>query len=526
MNNKVSRMGLVREAAECHLLDFIRLVAPHRALGSIHEELVRWWTRDDAGDHQLALLPRDHQKSALVAYRVAWTITKDPTATFLYISSTSGLAEKQLYFIKQILDSKIYRRYWPDMIHPDEGKREAWSKNEIIIDHPARKLEGIRDATIKTAGLTTGITGLHFTHAVLDDVVVKENAYSEEGRNTVRGQYSLLSSIESTGTEKDSTGAQEWVVGTRYDPRDLYNDLVEMEYEIYDDDSEIIDMKPVYEVYQKEVEDRGDGSGEFLWPRQQNTTGRWFGFDRNILAKKRAKYLDKTQFRAQYYNNPNDPDNAFIDRSRFQYYDKKYIEEQGGSWYYKGNKLNVVAAIDFAFSIRKTADYTAIVVLGADSDNNLYILDIDRFKTEGRISEYYKHIFELHAKWGFRKLRAEVTVAQKAIVEELRTTYIPQHGLALFIDEYRPNRNEGNKEERIAALLEPRYMNGMVYHYKGGYCQVLEDELTSNHPAHDDIKDCLAAAVDVIIPPTNRRNKAYKTNIIPIHSRFGGVAAA
>lgn len=514
----------IRLAAERDLITFIRLVAPHRVLGAVHEEVIRWWTREDANEHQLSLLPRDHQKSALIAYRVAWTITKDPTATFLYISSTSGLAEKQLYFIKNILSSKIYRRYWPEMIHPDEGKREKWASDEIIVDHPARMQEGIRDATIKTAGLTTGITGLHFTHAVMDDVVVKENAYSEEGRARVRGQYSLLSSIESTGTEKDSTSAFEWVVGTRYDPRDLYNDMIEMEQDIYSDDGDIIGSRPVYEVFQREVEDRGDGTGEFLWPRQQSSTGKWYGFDRQILAKKRAKYLDQMQFRAQYYNNPNDPDNSFIDRSRFQYFDKHFLEQQYGSWFYKENKLNVVAAIDFAFSMNKRADYTAIVVLGVDSDHNYYILDIDRFKTEGKISEYFKHIMYMYDKWGFRKLRAEITVAQIAIVRELKEGYIQPNGLSLTIDEYRPSRHEGTKEERMGAILEPRYANGQMYHYKGGNCQILEDELVLQNPPHDDVKDCLAAAIDVAIAPANRRNRSLNNKVVPINNRFGGVA--
>jgi hypothetical protein len=114
----------------------------------------------------------------MVAYRCAWEITKDPTITILYISSTSGLAEKQLHFIKNILDSPVYRRYWPDMIHEDEGKREKWTTSEIMVDHPLRAAEGVRDATVFTAGLTTNITGLHCNIAVLDDVVVKENAYS------------------------------------------------------------------------------------------------------------------------------------------------------------------------------------------------------------------------------------------------------------------------------------------------------------------------------------------------------------
>jgi hypothetical protein len=42
----------IREAAEADLATFIRLVAPHRLLGSVHEELIEWWTRSDASPNQ------------------------------------------------------------------------------------------------------------------------------------------------------------------------------------------------------------------------------------------------------------------------------------------------------------------------------------------------------------------------------------------------------------------------------------------------------------------------------------------
>ena len=284
----------IRQAAEDDLLQFIQLIAPHRVLGQVHKDLIKWWTRDNARDHQMVLLPRDHQKSAMIAYRVAWEITRNPAVTILYISSTSGLAEKQLKFIKDILASPIYRRYWPDMIHEDEGKREKWTNSEIMVDHPKRKAEGVRDSTVFTAGLTTGITGLHCNIAVLDDVVVKENAYTNEGRTKVSHQYSLLSSIE-------TTNAREWVVGTRYHPKDLYGALHHIAEDVYNEDGDLTDTALVYELFQKEVEDLGDGTGNFVWPRQQRGDGSWFGFNTQILARKRAKYLDKTQFYAQYY---------------------------------------------------------------------------------------------------------------------------------------------------------------------------------------------------------------------------------
>lgn len=506
----------IREAAENDLETFIRLIMPQQVIGSVHSELCRWWTRQDALSHQLTLLPRDHGKSRYVAFWVAWQITRDPTIRVLYISATSNLAEKQLKFIGDILTSKVYRKYWPDMVHPEVGKREKWTTTEICVDHPKRKEEAVRDPTVFTGGLTTSLTGLHCDIAVLDDVVVYENAYTEEGRNKVKSQYSLLSSIE-------GADSKEMVVGTRYHPNDLYQDMIETEEDVYDEVGNVVGSNSVYEVFERKVEDSGDGSGEFLWPRQQRSDGKWFGFNREILAKKRAKYLDKTQFRAQYYNDPNDGSDANIDRSRFQYYDKKFLTQSQGHWYYQDRRLNIVASVDFAYSTGARSDYTAICVIGMDHERNIYILDIDRFKTD-KISTYFKHIFDMYTKWQFRKLAAEVTAAQKAIVEELKAGYIRPQGLGISIVEVKPTRHQGSKEERLAAILEPAYNNLGVYHYRGGNCQVLEDELVLQFPPHDDCKDALANCIENVNPPQRQHGGRVRRSNVISHPRFGGVA--
>ena len=451
----------------------------------------------------------------MVAYRVAWEITRNPAVTILYISSTAGLAEKQLKFIKDILDSPIYRRYWPNMTHPDEGKREKWTSTEIMVDHPLRKKEGIRDATVFTAGLTTGITGLHCNIAVLDDCVVKENAYSDDGRRKVSNQYSLLSSIE-------TTDAREWIVGTRYHPKDLYGTLLTISEDIYNEDGDLVDKALVYEVYKKEVEDLGDGTGDFLWPRQQRGDGSWFGFNPQILARKRAKYLDKTQFYAQYYNNPNDPGNEAIPSHLFQHYAPEFLKKLEGKWHFNGRPLSVFAAIDFAFSLRETADYTVLVVIGVDWDGNIYLLDIQRRRTN-KTKEYYDMVYRSHMKWGFRKLRAEVTAAQEVIAERIKDD-IKSDGLALSVDKFRPTRTMGTKEERMQNTLKPYYDNGAVWHFEGGLCESLEQELIQHNPPNDDIKDALHQAVGIMRVPMKSHMMRPKSNIV-YSSRFGGVAA-
>ena len=504
----------IREAAEADLITFARLVNPHRVYGDVHIQLFKRWMKceRDGEDNTGDLLPRDHQKSHCAAVKAAWVITKDPDRTLLYVSATSGLAEKQLKAIKDILTSETYTRYWPDMVNPEEGKREKWTNTEICVDHPLRKEEGVRDSTVFAAGLTTNITGFHATDVFLDDIVVPNNAYTEEGRESVRRQYSQLASIE-------TTGARETVVGTRYHPKDIYQDLMDMKEAVFNDEGEIIDEVPVYNFSVKQVET----DGNFLWPKEfRAKDGKPFGFNNKELARKKAKYLDTAQFYAQYYNDANDPGSNRIGADRFQYYDKKHLIQEDGYWTFKGQRLNVYAAIDFAFSLSKKADYTAIVVIGIAADGHIYVLDIDRFKTD-KIKIYFDKIKELHSYWGFKKLRAEVTVAQVMIVRDIKD-YIIEAGMRLSVDEHRPTRAQGSKEERINSILEHRYENQSVWHYKGGYIPMLEEEILLARPSHDDVKDAFASAVDIAVPPM--KSHSHQENIINIqsHSRFGGVA--
>jgi hypothetical protein len=501
----------IRDLAENDLFSFAKLIHPEREYGDIHRKVFRW-LQDSSNPNQLLLLPRAHMKSHCIEVWCCWWITKHPETSILYVSATATLAEAQLYAIKNTLTSPIYRRYWPEMVHEDEGKREKWTTGAISIDHPKRKIEGIRDFTVYAAGLTTNTTGLHSDVIIADDVVVPDNAYTEEGRRKCSAAMSQMASILNTGGIIKACG-------TRYHPADQYSLWKEQLLPTFNEDGEKIGDEHLWDIYEEVVE----RDGVFLWPRTCRSDGKLFGFDRKELARISSMYTDRTQFYAQYYNDPNDPESNRLDHTRFQYYDRKHLNLKQGNWCFKERKLNLFAAIDFAFSLNTKADYTAIVVIGLDEDNNIYILDIDRFKTD-KIAKYYDHIEALHARWGFRVLRAEVSVAQTVIVRDLKDKF-RSAGSVLRIDEHRPNRHQGSKEERIAAALEPRYENLQMWHYQGGYIPALEEELLLARPAHDDIKDCLASAVEVSKAPKKNRMQEMTTNLSQyVNKRFGGIS--
>ena len=287
----------------------------------------------------------------------------------------------------------------------------------------------------------------------------------------------------------------------------------------YTDEGELVDKLPVWEIKEFKVEE----NNVFLWPRRVRTDGKAFGFDMRTLSRIKAEYIDVTQFFAQYYNDPNDPSSDRISRDKFQYASPKFLSKEGSRWFYNSRRLNIYAAVDFAFSLSRGADYTAIVVVGVDCDSNIYVLDIERFKTNKTI-DYFKKIRDLHSKWRFNKLRAEVTVAQVVIVEAIKD-FVRKDGLVLSVEEYRPSRHEGSKEERIAAALEHRYDDMKVWHFEGGWTDVLEEELVQARPAHDDIKDALASAVSMMVVPARPKSEAiqdFMTNGFK-RNRFGGV---
>lgn len=509
----------LRKKAEADLFTFAQLVNPGYVYGEVHKEVFKFLQEfslfgmgDAKTDNKLLMLPRAHLKSHCMAVWAAWCITKHPEVTMLYLSATAELAEIQLYSIKSTLESKTYQRYWPEYINPNEGNRTKWTERKIIIDHEKRATEGVRDATVATAGLTTNTTGWHADIIIADDLVVPENAYTEDGRNSVRKKASQFTSIR-------NAGGFTMACGTRYHPSDIYDSWKSQSYDVYDDNGELQETKPVWEIFERAVEE----NGVFLWPRTVRSDGKAFGFDQNELARIKAEYEDRTQFYAQYYNDPNEKSSARITRDKFQYYDPRFIKWSGSRWMFKDKPLNVYAAIDFAFSLNKRADSSAIVVIGVDPDGDIYVLDIDRFKTD-KTTEYFRRIASLHSRWYFKKLRAEVTVAQQIIVNDIKDA-MKREGMSISVDEYRPSRHEGNKAERIAATLEHRYDNLQVWHYNGGYIPMLEEELVLANPPHDDIKDGLANAVAISVKPKPvRTSRDYGMGFTKITgSRFGGV---
>ena len=517
------------EACEHNLFAFAQTVNPNYLYGDIHEEVFSWLADPEANERQLLLLPRGHLKSHCIAVYCVWKITFEPWTTIIYLCSQEDLAKAQLYAIKNIMTSDIYTMLWPEMFSEQrgiKGERGVWSAFAFEVDHPERRARGIRDLTVQVKTVKSNATGLHCDGLIFDDVVVPQLAFSSVGREELSRSLGYFSSILNPGG---------WIkaVGTRYHPEDAYESMIRAQIPIWNDELQDFEgFTKQWDVFERVVEDSPvrSGLGNYLWPRTESPIdGKNYGFNAKELAKIKADYESHqgaVHFYSQYYNDPNDVGTQRIGRDKFQYYDPKFLSVRNDKVYYKGDRLNVFAAMDVAWTEEDRSDYTALAVIGIDADGFIYILGLDRFRTSDFIV-YYERIQDLQRQWFFRTLLVETNAAGSIIAQEIEA-HIRRNGGNLIVEKRASNSRTGNKFEQWAAVLEPRYHSKSVFHYRGGLTPELETELISAKPRHDDLKDALCAAISISRPPAARKPVDYEKinrygdNVL--HGRFGGRA--
>ena len=521
--NRKSTRERLKELLETDLWAFAQYINPHYCYGEIHEEVFRWLSMPNANDHQLFLMPRAHLKSHCIAVWCVWQITRDPTSTIVYLSAGEDLATVQVAAIKGMITCDKYRAIWPEMLNKEEGKREKWAAWGFNVEHPKRKEMGIRDLTIIVKTVKANATGLHCSHLVFDDVVVPKNAYNETGRKEVKAAVSQFASIKNPGAETKA-------VGTRYHPMDIYEQFKNARRKIWNEDfygkgqGDFDGEEDLWEIKEYIAETARDMTGDYLWPRTISAyDGRPYGFNPQVLATIQSQYFalgENAQFYAQYYNDPNDPSSEKVSRDSFQFYKRENVKFNDGAYWINGKKLAVTAAMDVAWTVNKTSDYTAIAVIGVDWENNIYVLALDRFKTQD-YSIYYEHIVGLYNEWGFRKLHIETNAGGHLVANEMKRL-LRQNGAALVVQGKAATGNEGKKEEKHCAILLPRIKNGSMFFYKGGLTPVAIEEIVLERPPHDDLKDVLTAAISEGMAPARPRQGTDSKNVIKFNRRFGG----
>jgi hypothetical protein len=199
---------------------FILRYFPHRIdeLQDFHYDLINTALDEIRG---LVLYPAGHGKTTLVSTIIPiLRLCRDPNWREAIIAKNDTEAEGIMAVIQtELVDNELLVRDFGPFKPTDNAK--PWALGRLMVEKRTRRA---KEATIAVfgAGAKT-VLGYRTDHTTCDDVVTGENSATPTQREKTRNWFDL--SVE-TGPEHEDSGLT--VVGTRFDPADLYGDLKEM----------------------------------------------------------------------------------------------------------------------------------------------------------------------------------------------------------------------------------------------------------------------------------------------------------
>lgn len=426
----------------------------------------------------LILLPRGTFKSSIITIGYTlWRIAQNPSDRILIANATFPMAVQFLGQIKNHLQrNDEFKAIFGDLT----ATADSWREDRITVSR--EKSYEQKEPTVSAFGIGGNLVGSHFNVALLDDVVARENITTKDQIEKVKDFYkdSLDLVDANVGGHKEVI-----LIGTTWHWGDLYAWIQDPDNG-FSNDFAVLRM-PAYEGEWKK--------GKLLFPKKLG----W----KQLAELKRQQ--GSSHFSAQYMLDP-----VPSDKSVFKNDFKRYEETD-----LKGLRLNKFVAVDPALSEKKEADYSAMICIGVDSQNNWYILDIWRDQVQPK--RLLDQIFYWNEKWRPITFGVETTAFQKVLkyflYEEMRrrNTSFPVKELS---------HTELSKDQRIRGL-QPRYEMGTVFHPQKNsmkYSDYLEDEL-SRFPRgkNDDLIDALANMLEIAFPPKDKeeREHSFARNVYP-----------
>lgn len=343
-------------------------------------------------------------------------------------------------------------------------RRDSTAANRWSVD---KHLGGM-----DTAGVGGPITGKGADILIIDDPVKNaEEANSKTYREKAWDWYT------STAYTRLEPGGAIILIQTRWHEDDLAGRIKN-----HDEDSE-----PWEEVHLPalalENDPLGRQPGAALWPQRFN--------EERLAAIK--KTIGSYWFSALYQGLPQPAEGGQFKRSWFRYWRREgdYIRllgpDEGVSKLVRLADCRRFGIMDLAFSLKKSADYTAISAWAVTPDSDLILLDLHRDRIEGPgLVPAARRMVERH---DLPYIGIEATAAQLAVVQTARRSGLTVRAL----------RAETDKVSR-AQIATVRCEAGQVYFpAQAPWLGDFETELLSFPTgAHDDMVDTLLyAAYDV-----------------------------
>ena len=430
-----------------------------RSLQPLHASIIH-----NVSDNQASmdLAPRGHGKSTIGDVDFCITkVLRNPDIRIMIGSKTQTQASAFLREIRTHFEQNVNLiRIFGDW---KKSRDNVWNDKEFTVN---RRTVIKKEATVSALGASGAVVSKHFDIIIGDDLVGFENARTEAQRKVLKEWFysSLYPTLEPDG--------EIHILGTRYSPMDLYEDLIKSRN---------------YKVNVQQAITVKDGQEYSLWESK-------FSLEKLRSIREEAGLII---FNMQYQNNTELAKGKIFKYKYFKHFEEydidydlnrvrvKVLDSQGVPYWIP---VRIYMGADLAISEDETSnnDYFVLTVIGVDKNKNVYVLDYlkERLTFNAQLNailDYGKNKFPM-----VERIGVETVQYQKSLAQEIRRLSL------LPVVNIQTSKDKVTRAMRRSALFE----NGKVW-FRIGMDDLEECLLLFPEVDHDDLFDGLDFALTV-----------------------------
>lgn len=430
-----------------------------RSLQPLHASIIH-----NVSDNQASmdLAPRGHGKSTIGDVDFCITkVLRNPDIRIMIGSKTQTQASAFLKEIRTHFEQNVNLiRIFGDW---KKSRDNVWNDKEFTVN---RRTMIKKEATVSALGASGAVVSKHFDIIIGDDLVGFENARTEAQRKVLKEWFysSLYPTLEPDG--------EIHILGTRYSPMDLYEDLIKSKN---------------YKVNVQQAITVKDGQEYSLWESK-------FSLEKLRSIREEAGLII---FNMQYQNNTELAKGKIFKYKYFKHFEEydidydlnrvrvKVLDSQGVPYWIP---VRIYMGADLAISEDETSnnDYFVLTVIGVDKNKNVYVLDYlkERLTFNAQLNailDYGKNKFPM-----VERIGVETVQYQKSLAQEIRRLSL------LPVVNIQTSKDKVTRAMRRSALFE----NGKVW-FRIGMDDLEECLLLFPEVDHDDLFDGLDFALTV-----------------------------
>jgi len=457
---------------------------------------------DDKEVKQVAIIiPRGHGKTVLTKASMLKDFVfcdKDDFLFYAWVSATQKLSVGNMDYIKHHIEYNDKIKYYFGNMRGNK-----WTEEDIELTNGCKLISKSNVSGIR------GGAKLHkrYDLIVLDDFEHEANTITREARDK---NANLVTAVVYPALEPHTGRLR--VNGTPVHYDSFINNLLTSSSKAKKSNEDFAWKVVTYKAVTKD--------GAPLWESF---------FNQKKLEEKKKFYSDSGQpqkYYQEYMMEVMSDEDAVWTRRHISHWDGYYKHEDEVNYITKDGEdipVNTFIGCDPATDIdTKHADFSVIMVIAVDANNELYVLEYERHRSIPTIGSkapdtgeiigkkgVVDYILELHQKYNCTSSTVEDVAMNRSIFQALNDERrrLNRYDIAVI-----PEKPGGtNKRNRIYSGLSARFSTGTVHLRKNMFDLINEIVTFGPKMAHDDTIESLYYSQVHSFPPNMKRDKEKKS---------------